>query len=90
MLSLQLQEWALLSPDGRLHPTGIVVIAILGLLLIWRIVRFTVYPALHPSEPKEYPYWLPGFGHLGSFLSNAQTLLTRSRYVKHLFGNAIM
>lgn len=27
---------------------------------LWRLWKFTVYPALHPREPKELPYWIPG------------------------------
>ncbi|KAK2606346.1 hypothetical protein QQS21_003277 [Conoideocrella luteorostrata] len=61
------------------QPAGAATIAVLASLLLWRFVRFTLYPAFHPAEPKEYPYWLPGIGHLGSFLSNTQTLLTHSR-----------
>lgn len=35
--------------------------AILGLsLLVWRIIKFSLLPALKPDDPKEYPYWIPG------------------------------
>jgi hypothetical protein len=26
----------------------------------WRLWRFNIRPALHPQEPKEMPYWIPG------------------------------
>lgn len=39
---------------------------VMGLLLFtsvfwatWRFWRFTLYPMLHPDEPKELPYLLP-------------------------------
>ncbi len=76
-----LQQW-LAGARGALSLGGwpAEALAIVSLMLfLWRFVRFTLSPILHPEQPKEYPYWLPGVGHLGSFLSNAQTLLTESR-----------
>lgn len=28
-------------------------------LLLWRLWTFTILPKLHPSEPRELPYWIP-------------------------------
>lgn len=37
------------------------IIATLALLLLtWRIWTFTILPVLHPQEPKQLPYWIPG------------------------------
>lgn len=37
-----------------------VLVIVLGVaLLLWRLHRFTIYPALHPEEPSEFPYWIP-------------------------------
>lgn len=34
---------------------------VLGMLVVlWRLWKFTLLPALHPREPKELPYWIPG------------------------------
>ncbi len=35
-------------------------LALLAVLLLWRIWTFTILPILHPDEPKELPYWTPG------------------------------
>lgn len=52
----------------------------LGLsLLFWRLVRFTILPLLRPRDPQEYPYWLPGVGHLFSFFQDSDQLLARAR-----------
>ncbi|KAI9707823.1 MAG: hypothetical protein M1820_004428 [Bogoriella megaspora] len=59
-----------------LHELGIVFSS---LLLLWRLVKFTILPALRPDDPKVYPYWVPGLGHLKGFVSNSQDLLTRAR-----------
>lgn len=39
------------------------VLCIVGLgsvLLVWRIWTFTIRPWLHPHEPRDIPYWVPG------------------------------
>lgn len=28
-------------------------------LVLWRLWRFTITPALYPDDPKELPYWIP-------------------------------
>jgi hypothetical protein len=48
-------------------------------LLIWRLWRFTLYPLLHPSEPKELPYWVPYLGHAIQFIKDQDTLLNYGR-----------
>lgn len=30
-----------------------------GLLLLWRLWRFTIRPAMKPDEPRRLPYWIP-------------------------------
>lgn len=37
--------------------------AVFGLVtawIVWRLWRFTVSPWLHPNDPPELPYWIPG------------------------------
>ena len=61
-------------------PTTVVTGVALGLiLLLWRLIRFSVLPLLHPVDPQEYPYWLPGIGHLFSFFKDSDRLLARGR-----------
>lgn len=37
-----------------------VLLASIGLWwAVWRFWRFTLYPMLHPDEPKELPYLIP-------------------------------
>jgi hypothetical protein len=48
-------------------------------LLIWRLWRFTLYPLLHPSEPKELPYWVPYLGHAIKFIKDQDSLLNYGR-----------
>ena len=45
--------------EGHLVSLVKVVVALGGLLLLWRIWRFTITPTFRPSEPKELPYWIP-------------------------------
>ena len=45
--------------DQRLFPLIKTGVAVAGLLLIWRLWRFTILPSFEPSEPKPLPYWLP-------------------------------
>ena len=37
---------------------GALTAAVLA-LVIWRLWRFTISPALYPDDPKELPYWIP-------------------------------
>jgi hypothetical protein len=49
-----------LKENPNVHPASLAVgILCLG-LLAWRLLKFTIRPALHPDAPKEYPYWIPG------------------------------
>ncbi|KAI2626816.1 putative cytochrome p450 [Xylaria nigripes] len=43
----------------------------------WRYWRFTIYPKLHPDEPKELPYMIPGHGV--AFFRDSNKLLARAR-----------
>jgi hypothetical protein len=49
-----------LPPGVQAHSTliSITAAAVLALLL-WRLWRFTITPALYPDDPKELPYWIP-------------------------------
>ncbi len=43
------------------HTTVLYVVVFIGIAwAIWRGWRFTIYPMLHPDEPKELPYLFPG------------------------------
>ncbi|KAH8649753.1 cytochrome P450 [Tricladium varicosporioides] len=44
-------------------------------LLLWRFIRFTVLPILHPNAPKELPHWFPG--HTWSFFKDPVKLVER-------------
>ncbi|TGJ84268.1 hypothetical protein E0Z10_g4481 [Xylaria hypoxylon] len=46
-------------------------------LLCWRLLRFTLLPLLHPSEPKEVPYWIPC--HISSFFKDYNKALDNAR-----------
>ncbi|KAJ6016993.1 cytochrome P450 [Penicillium sp. IBT 35674x] len=46
--------------DSISDSTTLIVLSIAaGLLLTWRLWRFSVLPRLYPNEPKEAPYWIP-------------------------------
>ena len=36
-----------------------VLAALGGLLLFWRLWRFTILPTFATAEPRELPYWIP-------------------------------
>lgn len=42
------------------HPYLTVASLLLGILLVWRLVKFVIIPQLYPNDPKELPYWVPG------------------------------
>ncbi|MCJ1466039.1 hypothetical protein MMC07_004658 [Pseudocyphellaria aurata] len=42
---------------------------------IWRWWKFSILPRLHPKDPREIPYWIPGLGHTISFLKNAEKVV---------------
>ncbi|KAL2751871.1 hypothetical protein ACRALDRAFT_2114777 [Sodiomyces alcalophilus JCM 7366] len=67
------------TQDARL---GIPILLLLS-LLAWRVYTFTILPWLYPDDPKEYPYWIPGVGHLGSFFKNSNRLLSEARLYFH-------
>ena len=52
--------------------------------LLWRLWAFSIRPLLHPSEPKELPYWTPILGHAIEYVKNGQGVITRGR---KYFGN---
>ncbi|KAK3303784.1 uncharacterized protein B0T15DRAFT_284316 [Chaetomium strumarium] len=61
---LSLSDPSRLRPDRvQAHSTliSITAAAVLALLL-WRLWRFTITPALYPDDPKELPYWIPFLG----------------------------
>ncbi|KID94729.1 Cytochrome P450, partial [Metarhizium majus ARSEF 297] len=47
--------------------------------VLWRLWRFTVLPWLYPDLPKEFPYWIPVFGHARAFFQDSNGLLVRAR-----------
>ncbi|KAK0747393.1 putative cytochrome p450 [Apiosordaria backusii] len=46
---------------------------------VWRCWKFTIYPKLHPDEPKELPYLIPVLGHGPAFFKDSNGLLARAR-----------
>ncbi|KAF2794797.1 putative cytochrome p450 [Melanomma pulvis-pyrius CBS 109.77] len=68
------------------HASVSVILVFIGLCwAIWRCWRFTLYPMLHPDEPKELPYLIPNVGHGRAFFNDSNGLLTRAR--KHFPNN---
>ena len=61
----------------------LIFLSLCSLLLSWRFWSFTVRPFLRPHEPKPLPYWIPYFGHAGSFFKDSHKLMAGA--VKH-FG----
>lgn len=45
--------------DERLVILIQLVAAFGGILLLWRLWRFTIRPSLGTAIPKELPYWIP-------------------------------
>lgn len=58
----QIQTWlwdAAASPSHKaLFALVSVLVSLLG-LVAWHFWSFTIYPALHPGEPRPLPYWVP-------------------------------
>lgn len=50
----------------------------------WWLWRFMLSPALNPSRPRQFPYWVPLVGHVKGMLMNASDVFTRGR---QYFGN---
>ncbi|ORY14742.1 cytochrome P450 [Clohesyomyces aquaticus] len=61
----------------------VVILGCLTALVLWRFIRFTLLPKLHPEEPVEVPYWLPWVGHARAYISNPTKALTDCRMLYH-------
>jgi len=70
---------ALIAHVSELPVSAHVALFFALVYLAWGVTRFVVMPMLHPDEPKEYPYWLPFFGHLFGFFQDSDALLHRAR-----------
>ncbi|KAI1351313.1 putative cytochrome p450 [Xylaria sp. FL0043] len=46
-------------------------------LILWRVWKFTIYPALNPSQPAEFPSWIPC--HVVPFFRNSNGLFAQAR-----------
>ncbi len=56
---------ALVVNDAYLASLTTVLLA----LGVWRFYTFTILPWLYPTDPEEYPYWVPFIGEsFGLFL----------------------
>lgn len=53
--------WGLfpLHTFSLLHTTALSALVGVVMLLVWRLWKFSVVPALYPNDPKEFPYWMP-------------------------------
>jgi hypothetical protein len=49
-----------LKTNVEQHPYFTIPTAALIVILVWRLIKFTIVPAFRPNEPKQYPYWIPG------------------------------
>ncbi|KAI8623583.1 putative cytochrome p450 [Xylariaceae sp. FL1651] len=58
---------------------GLLCVVIVLAWTAWRCWKFTVYPWLHPDEPKELPYFVPILAHGASFFKDSNGLLERAR-----------
>ena len=45
--------------DRHLFSVIQLVLLAAGLLLLWRLWRFTIRPAMKPNQPRRLPYWIP-------------------------------
>ena len=50
----------LLEFKEKLRTSCIFVLLSGCMIFLWRLWRFTLLPYLKVSEPREYPYWIPG------------------------------
>jgi hypothetical protein len=57
----------------------LIVAGITAVWISWRTWRFSIYPLLHPEEPREVPYAIPFLGHARSFLKNQDKALSYGR-----------
>ncbi|KAJ3579981.1 hypothetical protein NPX13_g573 [Xylaria arbuscula] len=57
-------------------PAYVVMMSLIAWVL-WRAWRFTIYPKLHPDEPKELPYMIPRHGF--DFYRDSNNLLAYAR-----------
>ncbi|KAL8862408.1 MAG: hypothetical protein Q9178_001417 [Gyalolechia marmorata] len=78
-LEKELSRSALLKGAFDNSTISVPALLLIGLLLSWRLWRFTITPWLHPDDPKELPYWIPILGHLLPFFNNSGVLLTKAR-----------
>ncbi|KAF2758981.1 cytochrome P450 [Pseudovirgaria hyperparasitica] len=53
--------------------------------IVWRVYSFTVYPLLHPREPKEVPYTVPFLGHAIDFFRDGEKA---ARLGREYFNNS--
>ncbi|OJZ85868.1 hypothetical protein ASPFODRAFT_189631 [Aspergillus luchuensis CBS 106.47] len=89
MLSEFLTEVGDLSARGwhwthKAHPSLVAAIVAASVLVLWRLLRFSIVPSFYPNDPKELPYWIPFLGHGGAFFSNSNALLSRAqKYYKY-------
>ncbi|KAK0710021.1 cytochrome P450 [Lasiosphaeria miniovina] len=77
-LNLAIQAILLRSQE---HPTLFRTAVLLSTaLIIWRLWKFTLYPILHPTEPKELPSWIPSkfSSHGFAFFHNSQAFLAKA------------
>ncbi|KAF2464777.1 cytochrome P450 [Lindgomyces ingoldianus] len=65
------------------HSASLTISVYIAALLVWRLVRFTLLPKLHPQEPREVPYWTPFLGHAVSYIRNPTKVLTDCRNYFH-------
>ncbi|KAI0506259.1 putative cytochrome p450 [Xylaria bambusicola] len=56
-----------------------IILLLLISWVLWRTWRFTIYPKLHPDEPKELPYVIPILGHGIAFFRDSNGLLAYAR-----------
>lgn len=57
----------------------LIIVSITVAWLLWRTWTFSIYPLLHPEEPREVPYCIPFLGHAREFLKNQDKALSYGR-----------
>lgn len=74
--------------DFELGPRASFFVASILLLVLWRVLRFTILPLLWPDEPKTLPYWIPCERYHHSMKSeDLLTFSSRLWWVGKLFDN---